>query len=72
MLELEERGERAQDPTEHRAAGRMFSGEAVQPVAARYQGLTLVHFTAQPEPFVTLNISPKRQNTPSTTAIHTP
>jgi len=30
------------------------------------QGLTLVHFSAQPEPFPTLNTSPKRLKTPST------
>ena len=36
------------------------------------QGLTLVHFSAQPEPFLTLNTSSKRLNTPSTPAFHTP
>jgi len=36
------------------------------------QGLTLVHFSAQSEPFLTLNTSPKRLSTPSTTALHTP
>jgi len=32
------------------------------------QGLTLVRFSAQPEPFMTLNTSPKRLNTPSAPA----
>ena len=36
------------------------------------QGLTLVHFSAQPEPFLTLKISPKRIITPSTPAINNP
>ena len=36
------------------------------------QGLTLVHISAQPEPFVTLRTSPKRLKTPTTHAIHTP
>jgi len=36
------------------------------------QGLTLVHFSAQPEPFLTLNTSPKRVNTPSIPALNTP
>jgi len=36
------------------------------------QGLTLVHFSAQPEPFLTLNTSPKRLNTPSTPALDNP
>ena len=30
----------------------------------RGQGLTLLHFSAQPEPFLTLKISPKRPNNP--------
>jgi len=37
---------------------------------AKRQGLTLVHFSAPPEPFLTLRTSPKRLNTPSTTAIN--
>jgi len=36
------------------------------------QGLTLVHYSAQLEPFLTLNTSPKRLNTPSTPALNTP
>jgi len=36
------------------------------------QGLTLVHFSAQPEPFLTFNTSPKPLNTPSTPALNTP
>jgi len=36
--------------------------------AARRQGLTIVHFSAQPEPFPTLKISPDRLNTPSNPA----
>jgi hypothetical protein len=32
--------------------------------AALAQGLTLIHFSAQPEPFLTLKISPKPLNTP--------
>jgi len=39
--------------------------------AAR-QGLSLVHFSAQPEPFLTLNTSPKRLNTASIPAFNTP
>ena len=35
------------------------------------QGLTLVHFSAQPEPFLTLKTSPERVDTPSTSAINT-
>jgi len=35
------------------------------------QGLSLVHFSAQPEPFLTLNASLKRLNTPSTPAFNT-
>ena len=31
-------------------------------------GLPLFHFSAQPEPFPTLNTSPERLNTPSTPA----
>ena len=34
------------------------------------QGLTLVHCSAQPEPFLTLNTSPKRLNTPSNPALN--
>ena len=41
------------------------------PVRSDWQGLTLVHFSAQPEPFLTLNTSPKRQNTPSNPAFNT-
>ena len=36
------------------------------------QELTLVHFSAQPEPFLTLQPSPKRPTTSSTPAINTP
>jgi len=36
------------------------------------QGLTLVHFSAQPEPFPTLKKSPRRLNTTSTPATNTP
>jgi len=42
------------------------------PVPAHWQGLTLVHFSAQLEPFLTLNTSPERLNTPSTPALNTP
>jgi len=38
----------------------------------RRQGLTLVHFSAQAEPFLTLNTSPNRLNTLSTPALNTP
>jgi len=38
----------------------------------RRQGLTLVHFSAQPEPFLTLKTSQRRVNTPSTPAKITP
>ena len=36
------------------------------------QGLTLVHFSAEPEPFLSLKTSPKALSTPSTLAINTP
>jgi hypothetical protein len=36
------------------------------------QGLTLFHFSAQPEPFLTLNTFRKRLNNPSTPALNTP
>jgi len=36
------------------------------------QGLTLVHFSAQPQPFLTLKTSPTALNTPSTPAINIP
>ena len=36
------------------------------------QGHTLVYFSAQPEPLLTLKTSPKRLSTPSTPAINTP
>ena len=39
---------------------------------AAEQGLTLVHFSAQPEPFLALNTSPRRLNTPSTPASNDP
>jgi hypothetical protein len=39
--------------------------------STRGQGLTLVHFSAQPEPFLALNTSPKRLNTPSIPALNT-
>jgi hypothetical protein len=35
------------------------------------QWLTVVHFSAQPEPFLTLNTSSKRLSTPSTPALNT-
>ena len=35
------------------------------------QGLTLVHFSAQPEPFLTLKTSPEPLNTPSTLIMNT-
>jgi len=38
----------------------------------RLAGAYLVHFLAEPEPFLTLNTSPKRLNTPSTPALSTP
>ena len=41
---------------------------AVEKVAAAGRGLTLVHFSAQPEPNLTLNTSPKRLNVPPTPA----
>ena len=34
---------------------------------AASQGLTLVHFSVKPEPFLTLKTSPTAQNTPSDT-----
>ena len=34
------------------------------------QGLTLVHFSAQPKPFLILKTSQKRLNTPSTPAMN--
>jgi len=37
-----------------------------------WQGLTLVHFSAQPEPFLTFNTSPKRLKNPSTPALNSP
>jgi hypothetical protein len=39
---------------------------------ASAQGLTLVDFSAQPEPFLTLNTSPKRLNITSDPALNTP
>jgi hypothetical protein len=39
---------------------------------AKRQGLTLVRFTAQPEPFLTLHTSLKRVNTPSDPALNSP
>jgi len=36
------------------------------------QGLTLVHLSTHPEPFLPLNTSPERLNTPSTPASNTP
>ena len=36
------------------------------------QGLTLVHFSAHPEPSLTLNTSPKRLNNPSSPALNSP
>jgi hypothetical protein len=36
------------------------------------QGLTLLHFSAQPERFLTLKTSPRRLSTPSTPVISTP
>jgi len=38
---------------------------------AHEQGLTLVYFSAQPEPFLTLSTSPKRLNNPSNPALNT-
>ena len=43
-----------------------------QRVVQQGQGLTLVHFSAQPEPFLSFKTSPKRLNTPSTPAINAP
>jgi hypothetical protein len=40
--------------------------------SAGQQGLTLVYFSAQPEPFLTLNKFPKRIHTPSEPALNTP
>ena len=53
------------------AGGRRSRGAAVLLHVTR-QGLTLIHLLAQPEPFLTLNTSPKRLNTPSTPALDTP
>jgi len=36
------------------------------------QGLTLIHFSAQPAPFLTLNTSPKPLKTPSTPTLTLP
>jgi len=44
----------------------------VREAVARGQGLTLVHFSAQPKPFLTLNTSPERLNTPFSSAFNTP
>jgi hypothetical protein len=52
------------------AHGKSRRGDAFDP--PRRQGLTLVRFSAQLEPFLTLNTSPERLNTPSTTALNTP
>jgi len=54
-----------------RGEGTTYSCVGVwQPASAgSHQGLTLVHFAAQPEPFLTLKISPKRLGTPSATTI---
>ena len=41
-------------------------------IGAAVQGLTLLHFSAQPEPFLALKTSPQRLNTPSSPAINTP
>ena len=38
---------------------------------ARVQGLSLVHFSAQHQPFLTLKAFPKSLNTPSNPAINT-
>jgi len=47
-------------------------GLFLSPELAFRSGTTLVHFSAQPESFLTLNTSPKRVNTPSTPASTTP
>jgi len=40
--------------------------------SCRWRGLTLVHFSAYHEPFLTPRTSPERVNTSSTPAINTP
>jgi hypothetical protein len=48
------------------------SGHRMVAHPAGKQGLALVHFSARPEPFLTLNPSPKRLNSPSIPALNTP
>jgi hypothetical protein len=51
---------------------KMATKKAAPAAPTVVQGLTLVHFSAQLHPFVTLNMTPTHPNTPSTPALNNP
>jgi len=51
---------------------RLIAGEIGSSTMPHKVGITLVHFSAQPEPLLTLNTSPQRLNTPCIPALNTP